>query len=310
MKWLKLESAIYQNRKIKQIESLPDGYEIFSIWIKLLCLASIINDDGLVYFTKDIPYKAETLAVEFGNDAKIIENALTVFRLFGMIEYEGEYIIIKNWAEYQSNETEDKTREQTRSRVQKYRERQSAARDDEQNVNVTQNSVTSNAPCNVTSNADVTPCNGAEEEREEEEEKDISLSLSPRASAADTETEKPLLADGEREKLVALMGEELLSVYVANMRAYIRDGGKVRNPCAMIEKFWREDAKKSGKKSSGPPGSRKREKIIGGSFDTDEFFAGALRRSYGDDPKNAGRMDMSHGKIASLDDHKQEASAE
>lgn len=288
MKWLKLESAIYQNRKIKQIESLPDGYEIFSIWIKLLCLASIINDDGLVYFTKDIPYKTETLAVEFGNDAKIIENALTVFRLFGMIEYEGEYIIIKNWAEYQSNETEDKTREQTRSRVQKYRERQAAARDDEQNVNVTQNSVTSNATCNatcnVTSNADVTPCNGAEEEREEEEEKDISLSLSPRVSAADTETEKPLLTDGEREKLVALMGDEVLSVYVANMMAYIRDGGKVRNPCAMIEKFWREDAKKSG----APPGGKKRDRIFGGgSFETDEFFAAAVRHSYADVQREA-----------------------
>ena len=77
------------------------------------------------------------------------------------------------------------------------------------------------------------------------------------------------------------MGEELLSVYLANMAAYIRDGGKVRNPCAMIEKFWREDAKKSGKKPGGPPGGRKHDRMWnGGSFDTDEFFAAAVRASY------------------------------
>ena len=147
-----------------------------------------------------------------------------------------------------------------------------------------------------------------------EREIDIdSLSLSPPiipptpSGAEGTETADEILTAGERERLTALMGEEMLTLYLANLKAYIAEGGKVRNPSATIEKFWREDTKKSGKKSGGPPGSRKREKIIGGSFDTDEFFAGALRRSYGDDPNNAGRMAISGGEIASLDEQKQEA---
>ena len=124
--------------------------------------------------------------------------------------------------------------------------------------------------------------NDCVEREDKDKEKDISLSLSPRASAADTETEKPLLTEGERAKLVALMGEELLDVYLANMAAYIRDGGKVRNPAAMIEKFWREDAKKkSGKKSGAPPGGQRHDRMWnGGSFDTDEFFAAAVKASY------------------------------
>ena len=54
VKWIKLSSNIFDNTKIKQIEVLPDGDTIIVIWVKLLCLAGNINDNGFVYLTKEI----------------------------------------------------------------------------------------------------------------------------------------------------------------------------------------------------------------------------------------------------------------
>lgn len=122
-------------------------------------------------------------------------------------------------------------------------------------------------------------------------ERDIdinNLSLSPPIvpptpdGAVGTETDGEILTPGEREKLTSLMGAEMLGLYLANVKAYVAEGGKVWNPAATIEKFWREDAKKSG----GPLGGKKRkrndvDRDDHGSFETDEFFNAALRKSYG-----------------------------
>ena len=56
VKWVKIVTDIFDNRKIKQIESLPEGDTIIVIWFKLLCLAGTINDNGNVYITQEIPY--------------------------------------------------------------------------------------------------------------------------------------------------------------------------------------------------------------------------------------------------------------
>ena len=53
IKWIKIVTDMFDNRKIRQIECLPDGDSIIVIWMKLLCLAGQTNDNGMVYFTKD-----------------------------------------------------------------------------------------------------------------------------------------------------------------------------------------------------------------------------------------------------------------
>ena len=83
VKWIKLASDIFNNRKIRQIEALPDGDAIVVIWIKLLCLAGNINDCGLVYFTKEIPYTEEMMATQFGRPLQTVKMALQVFKSFG-----------------------------------------------------------------------------------------------------------------------------------------------------------------------------------------------------------------------------------
>lgn len=313
MKWVKVVTDLYDDEKITLIDTRPDADAIENIWIRLLCLAGKLNRGGVFVIGDGIVLDENGLAALLHRPPDVVKTALSVLSGFGMIEKPEGVYRVKNWEKYQSADAAEREREQAKIRMQNYRERQKNGENatDERNASVTERNT--GVTGSVTCYADVTPRYATEREREEDID---SLSLSPPiipptpSGAEGTETAEEILTPGEREELTALMGAEMLGLYLANVKAYIAEGGKVRNPAATIEKFWREDAKKSGKKSSGPPGSRKREKIIGGSFDTDEFFAGALRRSYGDDPNNAGRMDMSHGKIASLDDHKQEASSE
>ena len=161
VKWIKVMTDMFDNRKIKQIEQLPDGDSIIVIWVKLLCLAGNVNECGFVYFTKEIPYTDEMMATEFNRPVSTIRLALQTFQRFGMVEIINDVIKISNWENYQNVDGMDKLREQTRKRVAKYREKQKHLLEDKGQID-------SNATCNVT----VTECNAIEEDKEEDIERD------------------------------------------------------------------------------------------------------------------------------------------
>lgn len=154
VKWIKLSTDLFDNRKIKAIESLPDGDALIVIWLKLLVLAGNVNDGGYVYFTKDIPYTDQLLSTQFNRPLATVQVALKTFQQFGMIEIIDELICVSNWEKYQSADKLDKLREQGRKRVAEYRERKRLEQ------------------CNVTCNADVTQCNAAEKNKKEDIEED------------------------------------------------------------------------------------------------------------------------------------------
>ena len=139
IKWVKIVTDIFDNRKIRQIESLPEGDTIIVIWFKLLCLAGTINDNGNIYITEEIPYTDETLATQFNRPLKIIQLALQTFQSFGMIEIIDDILKVSNWESYQNVAGMEKIREQTRKRVAKYRENQRLL---DCNVTVTQSNAT------------------------------------------------------------------------------------------------------------------------------------------------------------------------
>lgn len=123
VKWIKLSTGVFDNRKIKQIEKMPEGDALIVIWFKLLVLAGNINDGGAVWFTEEIPYTEQLLATEFGKPLTIIQLALSTFRKFGMIEIVDDVIHVSNWEKYQNIEGMERIREQTRLRNIAYRER-------------------------------------------------------------------------------------------------------------------------------------------------------------------------------------------
>jgi len=120
VKWIKLYVDVFNNRKIRQIKKMPEGMSILVIWFQLLVLAGSVNDDGLVYFTKDIPYTEELLATEFDMPIITIRLALKVFQEFEMIEIVDSLIMVSNWAKYQNIDGMEKIKEQNRKRQKKW----------------------------------------------------------------------------------------------------------------------------------------------------------------------------------------------
>ena len=145
VKWIKLFVDIWDNRKIRQIETLPDGDTVLVIWLKLLTLAGNINDGGLVYFTRDIPYTDTMLAAQIKRPLNTVQMALDVFQRFGMIEIVNDMMLVTNWEKYQSLEKMEIIREQNRIRKQNERERkrlETVTRDVTQDVTLMSRDVT------------------------------------------------------------------------------------------------------------------------------------------------------------------------
>ena len=129
VKWIKLATNIFDNRKIRQIECLPDGDAIIVVWVKLMCLAGNINDSGFVYFTKEIPYTDQMLAAQFNRPLTTVQLALRTFEQFEMIEVIDNVLRISNWEKYQSVDRLAEIREYNRIAKQKSREKQKLLQD-------------------------------------------------------------------------------------------------------------------------------------------------------------------------------------
>ena len=139
VKWIKITTDMFDNRKIKAIRKLPEGNNIILIWVMLLSLAGRCNASGMIFLTANIPYTNKMLSDELEFKESVICIALDTLEKFGMITRdENLFISVNNWAEYQSVDGMDKIREQTRERVRDFREREK------------QKKLTSNVSCNDT----------------------------------------------------------------------------------------------------------------------------------------------------------------
>lgn len=142
IKWIKIATEIFDNRKIKVIEALPEGDSIIVIWFKLLCLAGNVNDNGMVYFTQEIPYTEQMLATQFNRPLATVQLALQTFEKFGMVEVVDDILKISNWAKYQNLDKMNEIREYNRLAQQKHRALLKEAKMDV-NDNVNDKSLTS-----------------------------------------------------------------------------------------------------------------------------------------------------------------------
>lgn len=123
IKWIKLTTDMFDNRKIKHLRKLPEGNNIVLIWVMLLTMAGRCNSGGLIFLTENIPYTPKMLADELGFEENTVQLALKALEQFNMIVTEEGFFTIAGWEEYQNIEGMDKIREQNRIRKQKQRER-------------------------------------------------------------------------------------------------------------------------------------------------------------------------------------------
>ncbi|TXR62118.1 replication protein [Bacillus sp. AY18-3] len=158
VKWIKLTTNMFEDEKIRLIESMPEADTLLIIWIKLLAQAGKTNANGYIFLNENIPYTEDMLATIFNRPIAVVRLALQTFKQFGMIEVDGnQFISVSNWGKHQSLNGLDKIREDTKKRVAAYRERKKLSLSNESNG------------CNVTGNANETD---KEEEKELELERD------------------------------------------------------------------------------------------------------------------------------------------
>ena len=154
VKWIKLNTDMFDNAKIKYLRTLPEGDKIVLIWVMLLAKAGKCNANGYIFLTENIPYTQDMLAAEFDFEITTIQLALTSLMRLGMINLDESNVYVTGWEEHQNIEGLEKIREQNRKRVAKYREKQKLL------------------DSNVTSNDTVTESNAIDKEEERDKDKE------------------------------------------------------------------------------------------------------------------------------------------
>lgn len=122
--WIKLKTTMFDDEKIRLIQSVPESDAILVIWIRLLVLAGKTNDDGLIYIQRNMPYSEEMLATLFGKNVNTVRLALTTLANFNMIDLTANGLIsVTNWEKHQNVEGLEKIKEQNRLRAKRHYEK-------------------------------------------------------------------------------------------------------------------------------------------------------------------------------------------
>lgn len=245
VKWIKIAVDMFDNRKIKQIGSMPEGDSLLLMWVQLLCLAGNVNDGGFIYLTKEIPYTEEMLATQFNKPISTVRLALKTFEQFGMIEIINNMIFLSSWEKYQSTDRLTEIREQTRARVAKHREKQKL-------LAAGQLDGESNVTCNVT----VTQGNVLEKDidKDIDKDKDKNKSISKKSPRhKHGEYQNVLLSDDDLEKLKAEFPADW-DQRIQRLSEYMASSGKsYKNHLATIRNWARRD-KPAAKAAAKPAG--------------------------------------------------------
>lgn len=119
VKWIKITTDMFDNRKIRHLRRLPDGNSIVLIWVMLLTMAGRCNAGGMIFLTENIPYTPKMLADELDFEENTVALALQALESLGMIIRDP--LSITNWEEYQNADRLADIREYNRIAQQKSR---------------------------------------------------------------------------------------------------------------------------------------------------------------------------------------------
>lgn len=130
VKWIKITTDMFDNRKIKHLRKLPDGNSIVLIWVMLLTLAGRCNSGGMIFLTENIPYTTKMLSDELDFEETTVQLALKALEQLGMIQTNGTgFLAIAGWEEHQNIEGMEKLKESKRLAQARWRAKQKALTD-------------------------------------------------------------------------------------------------------------------------------------------------------------------------------------
>ena len=108
-KYVKFRVDMYDGTKFKIIDRRPERDLVHYVWNRLVILAGKVNLEGQLYMSKNIPYRIETLAIEFNRDIDQVKLALDVLIELEMLELTEDNIYnVKNFAKHQNIRVKEK----------------------------------------------------------------------------------------------------------------------------------------------------------------------------------------------------------
>ena len=127
VKWIKITTDMFDNRKIKHLRRLPDGNSIVLIWVMLLTMAGRCNSGGMIFLTENIPYTPKMLADELDFEESTVQLAIQALEQLGMIQTNGDgFLSVTGWEEHQNTAGMEKIRESKRLAQARWRAKQAA----------------------------------------------------------------------------------------------------------------------------------------------------------------------------------------
>ena len=187
VKWVKLTTDMFDNRKVKYLRKLPDGNNIVLIWVMLLTMAGRCNSGGMIFLTENVPYTPKMLADELDFEENTVLLALKALENLDMIVTDNGFFTIAGWEEYQNTDRLAEIREYNRLAKQKERAKKKLLAD------VNDKSMTSQR------------CQDIEEEIEEDKEKEY------HSFTHSAESAKRKYLGGTLGKGVVLLSEEQMN---------------------------------------------------------------------------------------------------
>ena len=129
VKWVKLTTDMFDNRKIKHLRRLPEGNNIVLIWVMLLTMAGRCNSGGMIFLTENIPYTPKMLADELDFEENTVLLAIQALEQLDMIVTDNGFFAIAGWEEYQNADKLAEIRAKDRERKRLKREQAKALLD-------------------------------------------------------------------------------------------------------------------------------------------------------------------------------------
>lgn len=171
VKWIKIDTSMFEDERIKLIDAMVDKDIIHYVWIRLLLQAGKTNADGLIYLSEDMPYSNEMLSTIFNRPLDTINYAIKVLSSLGMIEIDEKNVIkIVNWDKHQNVEGMERVRELGKKRSERFRTKKKKVQDDNENDGISDENIIDNLG-NVTKNENnVTVTEQIESEKENKNE--------------------------------------------------------------------------------------------------------------------------------------------
>lgn len=250
VKWIKIVTDLFDDEKIRFIETLPKADSIIVIWFKLLCLAGKQNNGGVFKLNNGMPYSEKMFATIFGRPNNIVHKAFEAFKDYGLIEIVNDVVSITNWEKHQSIDKLNTIKEQNRIRKQRQRERDNSVVAMLSHTDVTQNVTDDVTQCHAIEEDKEREKEGEREEEGERENKEIPTPAQTYGIFANVS-----LSDSEYAKLKELYPDDY-TAKIDNLSAYIQKTGNYYNGehMAVIVKWASEDERKT--KNDGSSGKK------------------------------------------------------